>query len=180
MPYFAIQIWTGAEGKYLALARVGWTPTVKLIWPRRNLRIKRRGVWMNSLAPIFPSYVFIDADSIDPECYGKLRNTTGFIRFLLANDNIRPMEKKDQDLLNHFLGYGEIVDKSYVFFDANKKIRVVSGPLKGLEGRIVKVDKRKGRAKVRLEMYRDSFNVDFGFEILEVMPESGPQEPPKT
>jgi transcriptional antiterminator NusG len=178
MPYFAMQIWTGAEGKYLALARIGWTPPVKLIWPRRNLRIKRRGVWQDSLAPIFPSYIFIEAESIEPDSYRKLRYTPGFIRFLLANNNIVPMEKKDQDLLNHFLGYGEIVDKSFVVFDADKRIRVVSGPLKGLEGRIVKVDRRKGRAKVKLEMYRDSFNVDFGFEVLEVMPSTPSPEPP--
>lgn len=170
MPFFAMQIWTGAEGKYLALARIGWEPPLRLIWPRRNLRIKRRGVWLDSLAPIFPSYVFIEAESIDPESYGKLRHTPGFIRFLLSNDNIVPMERKDQELLSHFLAYGEIVDKSFVVFDSDKMIRVISGPLKGLEGRIVKVDKRKGRAKVKLQMYRDSFNVDFGFEVLEIMP----------
>ncbi len=101
MPYFAMQIWTGAEGKYLTLARVGWDPPVKLIWPRRNLRIKRRGVWQDSLAPIFPSYVFIEADAIEAESYGRLRHTPGFIRFLLANDNIMPLEKKDQELLTH-------------------------------------------------------------------------------
>jgi transcriptional antiterminator NusG len=32
---------------------------------------------------------------------------------------------------------------------------------------IVKVDRRKGRARVRLEMYEDSFEVDFGFEALD-------------
>jgi hypothetical protein len=32
---------------------------------------------------------------------------------------------------------------------------------------IVRVDRRKGRAKVRLEMYDNSFEVDFGFEALE-------------
>jgi transcriptional antiterminator NusG len=77
------------------------------------------------------------------------------------------MESKDQDLLGHFLSYGEIVDKSRVVFDENHRIRVVEGPLKGLEGLIVKVDRRKRRAKVRLELYENSHNVDFGFEVLE-------------
>ena len=35
---------------------------------------------------------------------------------------------------------------------------------------IVRVDRRKGRARVRLEMYEDSFEVDFGFEALEAAP----------
>ncbi|MCX7031488.1 MAG: KOW motif-containing protein, partial [Spirochaetes bacterium] len=61
-------------------------------------------------------------------------------------------------------------DKSVVTFDENRRIRVVSGPLQGLEGSIVKVDRRKGRAKVRLDIYADAFEIDFGFEILESSP----------
>jgi transcription termination/antitermination protein NusG len=43
---------------------------------------------------------------------------------------------------------------------------VINGPLKGLEGKIVKVDKRKGRAKVKLDLYDESFLVDLSFELL--------------
>jgi hypothetical protein len=38
------------------------------------------------------------------------------------------------------------------------------------------VDRRKGRAKVRLEMYQDSFEIDFGFDSLEAAPQA-PSEP---
>jgi transcriptional antiterminator NusG len=43
---------------------------------------------------------------------------------------------------------------------------VISGPLSGLEGRIIKADKRKGRAKVKLDLYGDSFCIDLAFEVL--------------
>jgi transcriptional antiterminator NusG len=36
-----------------------------------------------------------------------------------------------------------------------------------MEGRVVKVDRRKGRARIRLELYEDSFMIDFGFDALE-------------
>jgi transcriptional antiterminator NusG len=171
MPFFAAQIWTGSEEKFLTIARKAGLPAeIHLIWPRRNLRIRRGGIWKDSLAPIFPSYVFIRADAVEPALFTTLRRVPGFIRFLLSNENIVPMEKKDQELLTHFLSFGEVVDKSMVVFDEESRIRVLAGPLKGLEGRIVKVDRRKGRAKVKLEMYENSFNVDFGFEVLEKMP----------
>ena len=32
---------------------------------------------------------------------------------------------------------------------------------------IVRVDRRKGRARVRLELYENSFLIDFGFEAIE-------------
>jgi len=173
MSFFAVQIWTGDEGRFLSIAsqRVR-QDDVRFYWPRRSLRIKRSGSWKESLAPIFPGYIFIQAESIGPELYGVLKGAPGFLRFLLSNDNIVSLERSDQELLSHFLGFGEIVDRSMVYFDENKRIRVVSGPLKGLEGRIVRVDRRKGRAKVRLEMYQDSFEIDFGFESMEAAPQA--------
>jgi transcriptional antiterminator NusG len=42
----------------------------------------------------------------------------------------------------------------------------VEGPLMGLEGRIIKVDRRKGRAKINLDLYNDSFTIDLAFEVI--------------
>jgi len=178
MPFYAIHIWTGSEPRYLAITgRKLHGTEAQLIWPRRSLRIRRAGAWHESLAPIFSGYVFLQADYIDAELFATLKRAPGFIRFLLSNENIVPLERKDQELLSHFLSFGEVVEKSVAFFDENRRIRVVSGPLKNLEGMIVRVDRRKGRAKVRLEMYDNSFEVDFGFEALETAPAPGGSAP---
>jgi transcriptional antiterminator NusG len=60
--------------------------------------------------------------------------------------------------------------KSKVYFDANSRIVVTEGPLMGLEGKIIKVDKRKGRAKIKLDLYNDSFSIDLAFELLGTAP----------
>jgi transcriptional antiterminator NusG len=179
MPYYALQVWTGSEEQYLAGARKNVEGTeTQLLWPRRSLRIRRAGRWQESLAPIFSSYIFLQAPDVDPEIYAALKRQPGFVRFLLSNDNIVSLDRKDQDLLSHFLSFGEIVKKSTAYFDENKRIRVVAGPLKDLEGLIVRVDRRKGRARVRLQMYENSFEVDFGFEALEKAPST--TSPPAT
>jgi transcription termination/antitermination protein NusG len=180
MPFFAIQIWTGTEGRFLSLARQrAREGEVRLLWPRRRLRIRRKGAWKESLAPIFPGYLFIQSEAIDPGDFHALKNVPGFVRFLPSNSNIVPLEPRDQQLLSHFLSFGEIVEKSRVYFDESRRIRVLAGPLKGLEGMIVRVDRRKSRAKVRLEMYENSFEVDFGFEALEAA-EMPPEQSPGT
>ncbi len=178
MAYYALQIWTGSEARFLALAEQRLQgANARLLWPRRSLRIRRLGTWQESLAPIFPSYMFLQADAVGPALYAGLKRAPGFVRFLPSNDKIAPLEKRDQDLLSHFLSFGEIVEKSMAYFDENKSIRIVSGPLKGLEGMIVHVDRRKGRAKVRLAMYDNSFEVDFGFDSLEARVEvDAPQQ----
>jgi transcription termination/antitermination protein NusG len=166
MLYFALQVRTGKEAPFIEMAHRRH-PEASVLWPRRRLRIRKGGAWKDSLAPLFPGYLFLRADNFDDIPWRALRAVPDFVRFLPANDRIVPLDERDQSTLTHFLSYGEVVDKSVVTFDENKRIRVVSGPLQGLEGRIVKVDRRKGRAKVRLDIYADAFGIDFGFEILE-------------
>ena len=172
MRYYVIQVKTGGEDKYLKLARrfllgSDTHPRAKLMWPRRRLRIRKNGKEKDSLKSIFPGYVFLEADELETDMYWNLRKTNGFYKFLKDNRNVEPLSGRDLDLLTHFLSFGEVVEKSTVYFDENKRIQVTQGAMKGLEGKIVKVDRRKKRAKVQLSLYESSFLVDFGFEVME-------------
>src|SRR4030042_33612 len=69
-------------------------------------------------------------------------------------------------VLQQFRSFGEVVQPSRARFDSERRIQVIDGPLKALEGRIVRVDRRKRRARVRLELYENSFLIDFGFEDI--------------
>ena len=163
-----IQVKPKGESKFITAANDRLLQyNVQLFWPRRSLRIRRRGYWKNTLAPIFPGYIFMQAEGINADMYWRCRKIPGFSHFLRSNDHIIPLSARDQDLLQHFVTFGQIVDKSLVHFDKDKRIQIVSGPLKGLEGLIVKVNRRKGRAKVRLDLYEESFFIDFGFEDLD-------------
>ena len=174
MNYFVLQVMTGEEQKFIKLAeynlntqRIAGAESIKFIWPKRKLTIRRRGKLTDKTESIFPGYLFIQTEHVDPDLYWALKRTSGFIRFMKSNQDIEPIRNNDKKLLLHFLSFGEIVEKSRVWFDKDNLIRVVSGPMKGLEGRIIKVDRRKKRAKIKLSLYDESFKIDFGFEILE-------------
>lgn len=167
MSYYVFQVRTGAERQFLDIIKKELGSGIKLYWPRRMLQIRRRGKKQSHVTPIFPGYLFLEAESVDGSLYWHLRRTPGFIRFLEDNQNVKPLRQEDERLLLHFLSFGDVVDTSRVRFDESSRIEVLDGPLKGLEGRIVKVDKRKKRAKVKLDMYEDAFLIDFGFEDIE-------------
>ncbi len=174
MNYFVLQVLTGEEQKFIKLAQYNLAAEhtagleqVHFIWPKRKLTIRRRGKLTDKVASIFPGYVFLQTETIDPDLYWILKRTSGFVRFMKNNKEIEPIHGDDKKLLLHFLSFGEIVEKSRVWFDKDNVIRVASGPMKGLEGRIIKVDRRKKRAKIKLSLYDESFKIDFGFEILE-------------
>jgi len=141
---------------------------LSLHFPQRQINIRRRGVLRPSTAAVFPGYVFIEAEKdeiIDHQW--KFRHTDGFFRFLKSNQNIRPLADRDLELVLHFIKRaGPIAGVSRVYFNNNARIVVIDGPLMGLEGRIIKVDKRKKRAKVMLDLYDDSFAIDLAFEVI--------------
>ena len=148
MPYFGIQVKTTSEGQFIAMAKALRLPVADdLSWPRRRLRIRKGGQWRDSLAPLFPGYVFLRSEGVDETSWHSLRTLPGFIRFLPASDRILPLDNRDQTTLLHFLSFGEVVEKSVVTFDEAGRIRVVSGPLKGMEGRSSRwTGAREGRA----------------------------------
>jgi transcription antitermination factor NusG len=53
-----------------------------------------------------------------------------------------------------------------VRFDDNDRIVVIEGPLKGLEGSIIKVDKRKQRAKICVDFGGTAHTMDLSFEDI--------------
>ncbi len=170
MDYFAIQVWTGHEDEYLR--RLSATPCFKdsaLIVPKRSMKLRKRGVLRAIERPLFSGYVFIssETDELNPEQRWCIKTTSYYVRILPDAANPQPIGGRDRAVLSHFISYGKSADTSKVIFDEHDRIVVLEGPLKGLEGMIVKVDKRKMRAKVRLDLCQDSFKVDLAFEVME-------------
>lgn len=171
MKYYTAQIKTRAEERYIKLFKNRYPEIpVELYFPQRTLDIRRRGVMNRTTRGIFPGYIFIELaeneNIIDYQWY--FRRTEGFFRFLESNQNISALENGDLTLVLHFIKkIGPVAGKSQVYFDENSRIVVIDGPLKGLEGNIIKVDKRRGRAKIKLDLYHESFAIDLAFEYME-------------
>jgi transcriptional antiterminator NusG len=172
MNYYAIQVRTRAENKFIKLFKALHPHiTLPVYFPQRRLDIRRKGKVTPSMSAVFPGYIFIEADSDENilAYQWEFRRTEGFYRFLRSNQEITPLADRDLELVLHFIkNAGPVAGKSRVYFNENSRIVVVEGPLAGLEGRIIKVDKRKGRAKVSLDLYNDSFAIDLAFEVIGV------------
>lgn len=118
---------------------------------------------------IFPGYIFLELDDTAniADYSWDFRRTEGFFRFLRSNQDIQALQGKDLEVVLHFIKQlGGISGVSKVQFDENDRIVVAEGPLMGMEGKIIKVDRRKGRAKIKLDLYDDSFAIDLAFEMI--------------
>jgi transcriptional antiterminator NusG len=171
MKYYAVQVKTRSEEKYIRLYKAVHPQTpVNIYFPKRQMDIRRKGALVRGTPAIFPGYIFLEIDNEDDilKYHWDFRRIDGFFRFLKSNQNIAPLENRDLELVLHFIKrVGPVAGKSRVYFNENSRIVVIDGPLMGLEGRIIKVDKRKGRAKIKLDLYDDSFSIDLAFEAID-------------
>jgi transcriptional antiterminator NusG len=170
MNHYAIQVKTRGEEKYIKLFRALHTDCpISIFFPKRSIPIRRKGKAVQTTPAVFPGYVFLECEEPEIKRFHWLfRRTDGFFRFLKSNQNIQPLAGRDLEIVLHFIKKtGTLAGISQVYFDENARIVVVEGPLAGLEGNIVKVDKRKKRAKIKLDLYDDSFTIDLGYELIE-------------
>jgi transcriptional antiterminator NusG len=178
MTYYAIQVKTRNEERFIKLYKSRVSSGFEMYFPKRQLEIRRGGKQRMEISPIFPGYVFFELtpeDALDSAPAAdivhhlwELRRVEGFYRFLRSNDDICSLQGKVLETVAHFIQtVGSVAGVSRVYFDADARIVVKDGPLSGLEGQIIKVDRRKKRAKVKLDLYDDSFTVDLAFELIE-------------
>jgi transcriptional antiterminator NusG len=168
--YFALQVRTGDEEGFIKRFHVTNPGAAAAIYfLTRKLDIRKAGKIVRSDQAIFPGYLFAELEEGALAVYQRLlRKTKGFYRFLPSNQNVLAMKGSDLEIVLHFIKRGSGV--STVYFNEQSRIVVTQGPLMGLEGHIIKVDKRKKRARIKLDLYRDSFAIDFAFEELGALP----------
>jgi transcriptional antiterminator NusG len=171
MRYYAVQVKTRSEELYIKLFKALHADVpVQIYFPQRKIDVRRKGTVIHTTPAVFPGYIFIEVDDEDDilNYHWFFRRTDGFFRFLRSNQDISPLQGKDLEVVIHFIkNVGPLAGTSRVYFDNNSRIVVVDGPLMGLEGRIIKVDKRKGRAKIKLDLYKEAFAIDLAFEVIQ-------------
>jgi transcriptional antiterminator NusG len=137
----------------------------KFIVPTRELRERKNGQWHNVKRKLFPGYV-LTKGIMNTEVYYKLKQVQGIIKLLRNDDEILTVDEKELKVLKILLddNYNNIGIST--LYKENDIIKIVSGPLLGLEGQIIKIDSRKGRAKVNLSFMNEERIVELGIELV--------------
>ena len=171
MNYYIIQVATGREQNFIdCLQRQA--PEVaqahNFIYLTRELYIRRRGETLREVQPVFPSYIIMQTTgTVDGQTVLALKALPDFYHFLKSNTEITALAGNDLAIIQHFLGLGPRIGPSLVRFDENDRIVVIEGPLKGIEGSIIKVDRRKQRAKIQVDFAGGAHTMDLSFEDIE-------------
>ena len=154
---------TGQEKSFKQAAAAALPQSRFYIFERR-LHNRRRG-WFE--APLFPGYVFFEVDSLTPQFFESLRSINGFCRILYDNQHPTQINGQSLEELKLFMKNGEHWGISKVLFVPGQKIKAVSGPLVGLEGQIVAVNRKKKQITVQSSLTQDGKRFDLLYEDVE-------------
>lgn len=123
---------------------------IRAVVPKRCMRERRQGKWENKIRTLFPGYILLNGNI--SECnYDLFNNVPGVIRLLKDHSGPKEINPHEMIIINRLICNNDIIGFSSAYFEG-ESIVVTNGPLLGMEGNIIAVNKRKGRAKVRLNI----------------------------
>ena len=132
---------------------------VYILWKRY------KGEWHTRQRVLFPGYIFTVSDDIEA-LQEQLKTIIGLTRLLGTGGEITPLTDRERDFLLNLGGEDQIVRMSEGVIE-NETIRITSGPLKGKEAYIRKIDRHKRKAWLELPMFGRTQRVEAGLEITE-------------
>lgn len=148
MDWYVLQTRTGAERDTRAkLRRAGLDTRV----PTELRPVHRRGAWHEQAYILLPGYVFVGM-AFTPELYQRIRAALGSARLLgMDGEAPAPIAAGEAALWGLCEPEAPLLP-SVIEFDTHGTPRVVSGPLAGREGQIVRIDRHARRAVVRAKL----------------------------
>lgn len=130
----------------------------RVLCPKRELPEKRNGKWEYVIKTCFTGYVFVEIEMTADNYY----RLTGIPKVIRIIGDVPDEEMKLVFVLENS---GKPFGLSDLYYEG-KEVKVSSGPLSGFEGRIVKVDARRFRAKICIEILDQSKIVEVAVNVL--------------
>lgn len=126
---------------------------------------KVKGQWVPAESLLLPGYVIaVTNDAV--ALYERLKNVRAFTRLLVSGEVFCPLDQDDRAWLEAFTNEGDRVIPMSKGFMEGDKVVVFSGPLKGREGCITSVNRRKSVACIELDMCGRRVKTRIGLGIV--------------
>ncbi|MRN51849.1 antiterminator LoaP [Paenibacillus monticola] len=146
--------------------------TLRTLVPKRKIPEKQQGMVKHVFKKMFPGYIFIQTE-MNSVIYNDIKSTPRIYKLVNIGNvyeskeiHFSSIDLEEMDVILKLVGPEGCIDYSTVHIDKNSKVTVISGPLKGLEGIIKKIDRHKNRAKIVINLLQQNLTVDVGIEVL--------------
>lgn len=123
-----------------------------------------RGEWVTEKRVFLPGYLFVATEEID-ELEKQLRRIDGKAELLGNSEEILPLTLEEAEFLQSLGGKEQIIRMSEGIIEKSQ-LKVMSGPLRGKERLIRKIDRHKRRAYLEVPFFGEMQTVRAGLEVV--------------
>ena len=164
--WYVIQVPTGREEQIIEETKAyGVTPYYEeLFSPRCERKRKYLGEWHLESELLFPGYLFVITSRAE-ELYRALKRIPRLTRLVGTGEKWTPMTPDDVRLVELLTGPDRTAHFSEGYIQEGK-VTVTSGPLKGLEDTICRIDRHKRLAWLEVKLVERRVEVMAGLEIV--------------
>ena len=163
--WYAVFVKSGQENKVKERLEYRFENKFRIIVPKRKLKERKGGVWSYVIRPLFPGYVLVNG-KIDVEEYYGFKNVPGLFKLLCSGREPARIEPNEMEIISRLICNSEVIGFSDVLMEDGRVV-VVDGPLVSMEGRILRINRRKGRAQVLLSFMGEPRVVELGINVLQ-------------
>ena len=170
--YYVVQVKTGKEQQAIEdiLKNKPDDPDFDVFAPFRISIRKYKGVERQVIERCFPGYVFVETNNVQ-DLFIQLYWTPGFTKLLgreADTNNFVPLDKDEARMIDilYSRNNGRITQISNIEVREGEMIRVLDGPLMGLETKIKKVNLHKRKVTIEYVMCGRLVTSDIAINIV--------------
>jgi transcription antitermination factor NusG len=171
-PWFALQVRTRHE-RWVASHLEG--SGFELFLPLYKCRKRWSDRVKESELPLFPGYLFC---RMDPQDRLPILKTPGVIQIVGFNHKPVPVDEVEISSLQRLVSSG-VPNQPWPYIQVGEQVRIESGPLRGLEGRVVEF-KGNHRLVLSITLLQRSVAVEMDSAFVQALRSAGAARPEKS
>jgi transcriptional antiterminator NusG len=121
-----------------------------------------RKKWVD--VPLFNGYIFLKSTE---ELRYKILEIPGVVRFLRYNGNDATLPETEIDTIKRIIQTGYDTEIMDVQFDKGQTVMITSGPLKGIEAEVLRIDKHNNAVLIGFETISKTLKVTLPAGLLQ-------------
>ncbi|HTM11128.1 MAG TPA: transcription termination/antitermination NusG family protein [Verrucomicrobiae bacterium] len=133
--------------------------------PKINIWSRRGGLRCLTQIPLFPGYLFIH-HAIDKQSYNEICKTRGLVRILGERwDRLASIPEKEIESIKRVLD-SSLQAMPHAYVREGQRVRISRGPLKDIEGMLLRIKPEKGLFVVSVDLLQRSVAVEIDCTLV--------------
>lgn len=168
--WYVMQVRTGTEENIRCQCQrlISSDTLERCFIPYYQQKKRFQGEWHIQERILFPGYVFLITQNLE-KLVESLKKVMGMTKLIGTGDEIVPLSEAEISLITKLGGKpssSESIVKISQGIIEGDQVHILSGPLKGLEGAIRKIDRHKRIAYLSVDMFNRTVDMKVGLEIV--------------